>query len=107
MLQKRRAGREIEAEAITVVWTADEERLPDAWEPGPGEGVALDTYEIEEPAEGEPVKVRTVERVTTVPGDRGNYFDAAGRRIGRVLEITRAGLVRIGFEGAAASRGRG
>jgi len=68
-------------EPVALVWTAHEElALP----PDDGQVVAVDVFEGDE-FEGARI-VRTVERLSSDPGDLGVVYAAGGERVGRVVE---------------------
>lgn len=83
-------------QAVGIVWSADDERLPDDVELAEGERVAVDYYEVAGGTRAEGVvQRRLVERVTRERGDRGYVYDAGGAVVGRVVSVSKDGLVRV------------
>ncbi|HLJ49099.1 MAG TPA: hypothetical protein VKU01_23955 [Bryobacteraceae bacterium] len=77
---------------IAIAW-CESELISEAVELGPGEHIAAD-HHIVEPESDLPARWRTVERISTTPGDLGWIYDAAGQRVGEVVS-DRGGLVEF------------
>jgi hypothetical protein len=82
------------AQPIALVYTADNQRLPDGYELAPGEHIATDVYVRERHdffADGTPDTYKIVERVTSAPGDWGTvrWENGPETAIGKVRESER------------------